>query len=562
MKNNFTNSNLVTTSLLVIFTGVLHQHFLIFLYENPTLIFVCLSYLETLIPIVSILTSIDRDYITFTFITLVNLIEQLFYILIKFYQFGFIIGLNAWVKKTLGQSLFTLIFYPPQITINPINYKELRRDTRRVRKYLKKRGYSTQAENPQNYTISAQELLNILLDINIKPIHLEAIISILLKDRIDVITKINPKLIVQTLVNLSNSHERNLFFSDLQSDSGIYMIHYKYCPYIYYIGRSTNLRHRLLQHTHTDSKDKFHLFASTLGWDQFSYSIIEFSSPELLIDRERYWLQTYFPILNSCYNSTSAQYRESRRLYTVLKDLKLNLPTPKNSNLKVWCYLYLNNSIQKEPLIFESLILASKDMNINNTVIKLYLNTNMVFTRYLGKKIDKQWLFFSEPITDFEFTLAEVLKNIKQYPSRNNQSRNIWVYFLNHDLKTVTSKFFPSHLQARNYLNIHHVTLERLLNSYNPKVDENNLTFYLFDKELNSNEAQDLFLLPVKAKSSMIQIWVYDTNNGFSLVNGNPFSSITATSQFFNVYPSTIYNYLDNNKPFKGYLLFRNKKIF
>jgi hypothetical protein len=73
----------------------------------------------------------------------------------------------------------------------------------------------------------------------------------------------------------------------------------------------------------------------------------------------------------------------------------------------------------------------------------------------------------------------------------------------------VTSKFFPSHLQARNYLNIHHVTLERLLNSYNPKVDEKNLPlFYLFDKELNSNEAQDLFLLPVKvkAKSSMIQI--------------------------------------------------------
>jgi hypothetical protein len=89
-----------------------------------------------------------------------------------------------------------------------------------------------------------------------------------------------------------------------------------------------------------------------------------------------------------------------------------------------------------------------------------------------------------------------------------------------------------------------------------------NFLLNLFDKELNSNEAQDLFLLPVKAKSSMIQIWVYDTNNGFSLVNGNPFSSITATSQFFNVYPSTIYNYLDNNKPFKGYLLFRNKKNF
>jgi len=151
MKNNFTNSNFLTTSLLVLFSS----HLLIFLYENPIIIFICLSYLENLIPIISILTSIDKDYITYIFISLINLIEQLFNIIIKFYQFWVIIGLNAWVKKTLGQSLFSLIFYPPQITINPINYKELRRDTRRARKYLKRRGYSTQADNPQNYTISA-----------------------------------------------------------------------------------------------------------------------------------------------------------------------------------------------------------------------------------------------------------------------------------------------------------------------------------------------------------------------------------------------------------------------
>jgi GIY-YIG catalytic domain-containing protein/NUMOD1 domain-containing protein len=556
MKNNFTNSNFLTTSLLVLFSS----HLLIFLYENPIIIFICLSYLENLIPIISILTSIDKDYIIYIFISLINLIEQLFNILIKFYQFWVIIGLNAWVKKTLGQSLFTLIFYPPQITINPINYKELRRDTRRARKYLKRRGYSTQADNPQNYTISAQELLNLLLDINIKPHHLEAIISILLKDRIDAITKINPALIIATLGNLSNSHERNRFFSDLQSNTGIYMIQYKSCPYIYYIGRSTNLKHRLIQHIYADTNDKFHLFASTLGWDQFSYSILELSSPELLIDRERYWLQTYFPILNSCYNSSSAQYRESRRLYTILEDLRLNLnlPIPKKKGIKVWCYIYFNNSIQKEPLIFESVSLASKDINIGKSILTRYLNTNMVISRYINKILVKQWLVYSEPIKDFELTLAEVLKNIEQYPSRNNQNRNVWVYLLNHDLNTVTPKFFISRLQAIKYLNIHHETLNRYILKTQAAIDANGIRlYYAFDRQLESQEIQNIFNLPLNRKIC-VPIFVYEIGS-LSLVNGLPFDSIVAAAQFVNSTEGIVFPYLDKNVPFKGYLFRRNK---
>lgn len=50
------------------------------------------------------------------------------------------------------------------------------------------------------------------------------------------------------------------------------MFSYKTDPNIYYIGRAKDFQKRLKAHLNVNLRDRFHVFANTMGWDKFNFS--------------------------------------------------------------------------------------------------------------------------------------------------------------------------------------------------------------------------------------------------------------------------------------------------
>ena len=88
----------------------------------------------------------------------------------------------------------------------------------------------------------------------------------LYKNRVSPVTKFDSN-IISTCSNLLNSTERSLFLKEWKNKGGIYLIRYKYDPYIYYIGRTNKFGFRLISHIKHRLNDRFHLFAKIVGWE-------------------------------------------------------------------------------------------------------------------------------------------------------------------------------------------------------------------------------------------------------------------------------------------------------
>jgi len=95
-------------------------------------------------------------------------------------------------------------------------------------------------------------------------------------------------LILATCFYFLDFNKRSEFLKEWGSKGGIYIIEYKYNPFIYYIGRTTLFKRRFNNHLKADSGNKLHTFLNLVGWEHFNISILEVCSPEEQGVRENY----------------------------------------------------------------------------------------------------------------------------------------------------------------------------------------------------------------------------------------------------------------------------------
>lgn len=91
----------------------------------------------------------------------------------------------------------------------------------------------------------------------------------------------------------------------------------------FYIGRAKDFYKRFKDNVNSELKNRFHKFANSTGWDNFSFSIVEVCDLNIQEDRENFYLQKYLPILNTIFKSNFGQIQSYDSLYEKLRLRKL-----------------------------------------------------------------------------------------------------------------------------------------------------------------------------------------------------------------------------------------------
>lgn len=90
-------------------------------------------------------------------------------------------------------------------------------------------------------------------------------------------------------------------------------------PNIFYIGRAKDFQKRVKSHFNVNLNDRFHMFAKTIGWDKFNFSVIEICDLNMQKERENFYLQKYLPLLNTIFKSNLSNVQNFESLYEILK---------------------------------------------------------------------------------------------------------------------------------------------------------------------------------------------------------------------------------------------------
>lgn len=166
-----------------------------------------------------------------------------------------------------------------------------------------------------------------------------------------------------------------------------------------------------------------------------------------------------------------------------LKSKKMLIPKTKGLAIRVFCYIYKNNTILQNPLICDSIKKTAQTIKSTQETIQTYLNTNTIL-----KKGDNMFLFYSSPIENknWESTLKLVLNNIKNIYIHSNVNIPVWVYLFNHEDKTINCLQFSSKTQAAINLKVSITVLTKYISNNIPRLDSNHkIVFYIFDTKLD-----------------------------------------------------------------------------
>jgi len=158
----------------------------------------------------------------------------------------------------------------------------------------------------------------------------------------------------------------NTFFKNLQGKSGIYMFTLKNNPCIFYIGRAIDLEKRFKSHLNPNLKDRFHVFANTIGWKKFEFSIIEIGNINMQKKRENLYLHKYLPLLNTIFisNLTTIQTHDCLHEILKLKQLRSNFEN-KYIGINIHVYEYLNKKINTSCKTFNSIYELSSYLGVS-----------------------------------------------------------------------------------------------------------------------------------------------------------------------------------------------------
>lgn len=129
----------------------------------------------------------------------------------------------------------------------------------------------------------------------------------LYKDREAPVIPFDRDLILATCYHCLDKNKRSEFLKEWGSKGCIYIIEYKYNPFIYYIGRTTLFKRRFSNHLLANSTSKLHVFLKLVGWEHFYFRGLFFwrtrSKRELLSSKILTFIKYYFFFKNDriCY---------------------------------------------------------------------------------------------------------------------------------------------------------------------------------------------------------------------------------------------------------------------
>jgi len=369
----------------------------------------------------------------------------------------------------------------------------------------------------------------------------------LYRDRVALV-KVFDKILLATCSDILNLKERSLFFQVLGDTGGIYLIQYKYDLNIYYIGRTIKFENRFRSHIKHKLTDRFHLFATIVGWDSFDFSVIEVCSSEQQGARENWYLQEYLPLLNTNFISKYSETTVYRYLYDILESNRTDTVLNRNkTSISIYAYKYTNSHIDKIFVQYASVNSATKATNIARESIRMYLNTNVPY---------KGLLFYSKAIENFESITSLVKTSSAGLELDAKLAKKVWIYTLSDNQKSIKKlPFFNDHVRrdtceqcfvsrekAREFLKVNSNMVRYHIDSLKPGGINGH---YLFSKPLSDKELQELVELSIiQAKKPQIKVWAYEAKT-LKLINNSAFDSMSKTGDYFNVDYRSISSNLD-----------------
>lgn len=218
----------------------------------------------------------------------------------------------------------------------------------------------------------------------------------LYKDREAPVIPFDRDLILATCHHCLDKNKKSEFLKEWGYKGCIYIIEYKYNPFIYYIGRTTMFKRRFSNHLLADSNSKLHVFLKLVGWEHFNISILEVCSSEEQGARENYYLQKYLPLLNTTFSSKFTESAIYSSLSSKLAALK-STPDSYISGQPIPVYMYevYETYIDKICVKYSSITEASRSEKIARGTLGMFRDTNVPF---------RNKLYYSKPIINFELT--------------------------------------------------------------------------------------------------------------------------------------------------------------
>lgn len=279
-------------------------------------------------------------------------------------------------------------------------------------KHNKKRKSRKTVIKPVNNT-KLNSLLSLLPELSQTTIF--RAIKGLYRDRVAPVTAFVDKILA-TCPNILDPQVRDAFLDQWGNLGGIYVIQFKHNPLIFYIGRTTNFRSIFNAHVRFNNKDKFHLFARLVGWENFNLHIVKLCPKSKQGQLENFYLQKYLPLLNSTLISHTSETSITQSLSDLLESRKIvagkpnlaYLPPPGGEiclpsvrrgtlhglSIAIWVYKMYDRYIDKTPVAkYDSISQASNISGNDRGTIISYLNSNVPL---------KGLLYSSNPIIDFE----------------------------------------------------------------------------------------------------------------------------------------------------------------
>ncbi len=339
------------------------------------------------------------------------------------------------------------------------------------------------------------------------------------------------------------------FFKDLIGKGGIYMFTYKSNPNIYYIGRAKDFQNRFKAHLNINLKDRFHVFANSVGWDKFELSIIEICSLDMHRERENYYLQKYLPLLNTIFKSNLSNAQTYDSLYEILKVRKLESDfNNKYKGISIYLYRYVNGQLSANHNTFNSINELSKHLGISRETISIFLNTYVPFRNNIFLTDVIEYTDIAEKLVSDATQGLELDRTI---------AKKVWMYFIEVD-NTVIKTTYESIGAVAKALNVQHTIISNHLDKWIIGGIQGN---YLFSAELNTLELEKLMAISRLRKHNNLKVWAYDALR-LELLS-YPFSSMQKAADYFNVDYRSLLKHLDtkiaSRKGGKLVLLFSNE---
>lgn len=349
--------------------------------------------------------------------------------------------------------------------------------------------------------------------------------------------------------DLTSSKALSLFFNNFKGKGGIYMFTFKDNPNIFYLGRAKDFQKRFKGHININLKDRFHVFANSIGWDRFEFSVIETCNLEMQEERENYFLQKYLPLLNTIFKSNLSDIHTYDSLYEILK-LKQLEPDYYNKYQGIYIYLYeyANGKLDTSYKTFNSINELSKHLGVARETLSVYLNTYVPF---------RNNLFLTTNIESFELVEKLISDATQGLKLDNNLAKKVWMYLIDAD-GSIVKTTHKSKSAAAKLLNVQ----DRIITNHIDKWIKGGINgHYLFSYELDNLELEKLLEISTLRKFNNNRVWAYNAST-LELISDS-FSSMQKAADYFKLDYRSILNHLDTNlatlKGGKSVLLFSNE---